>query len=239
MPVLTLKFKDDFIKDFRLQKGGSMTIGRRPENNLVIENLAVSGNHAKIDSVGDGFVLTDLQSKNGSFVNDELVASHWLKNGDVITIGKHTILFNYTGGEEIPDEKSSDMNQTMALRSDKYKEMLAKNVPSGAEEVMSEKRPSDPTGALSFLTGGEGEFPLDKKIVKIGKASTNDIVVKGFSVGKVSATISKRPDGYFFNYVEGAKPKINGKAADKSVKLNDFDVIEIGNIKVNFVMKDS
>jgi hypothetical protein len=88
------------------------------------------------------------------------------------------------------------------------------------------------------LTGGEGDITLDKKITKIGKAPTCDIVAKGFSVGKVSATISKRPDGYFFNYVEGAKPKINGKAIDKSVKLSDFDVIEIGSIKMNFVVKD-
>ena len=112
MPVLTLKFKNEVIKDYRLEKGQSMTIGRRSDNNMVIENLAVSGNHAKIDSVGDGFVLTDLQSKNGSFVNDDLIASHWLKPGDLITIGKHTIVFNYTGGEKIPDEKTGTMNQT-------------------------------------------------------------------------------------------------------------------------------
>lgn len=236
MPVLTLKFKNEFIKDYRLEKGQSVTIGRRGDNKLVIENLAVSGNHAKIDSVGDGFVLTDLQSKNGSFVNDELVASHWLKHGDVITIGKHTILFNYTGGEERPDEKTGDMNQTMALRSDKYKEMIAKNVPGGAEEIVSQK--SGPKGSLSYLTGGEGEIALDKKITKIGKSPTCDIIAKGFSVGKVSVTISKRPDGYFLNYVEGGKPKINGKAIDKSVKLNDFDVIEIGSIKMNFVVKE-
>jgi pSer/pThr/pTyr-binding forkhead associated (FHA) protein len=236
MPVLTLKFKNEFIKDYRLGKGQSMTIGRRNDNNMVVENLAVSGSHAKIDSVGDGFVLTDLQSKNGSFVNDELIASHWLKNGDVITIGKHTILFNYTGGEEIPDEKTGDMNQTMALRSDKYKEMIAKNVPDGAEEFVAEKSIS---GSLSFLSGGEGEIALDKKITKIGKASTCDIVAKGFSVGKVSATISKRPDGFFFNYVGGSKPKINGNAVDQSVKLNDFDVIEIGSVKMNFVVKES
>lgn len=235
MPVLTLKFKDEVIKDYRLQKGQSMTIGRRSDNNLVIENLAVSGSHAKIDSVGDGFVLTDLQSKNGSFVNDQLVASHWLKNGDIITIGKHTILFNYTGGEQIPDEKTGDMNQTMALQSDRYKEMMSKNIPSGAKNISPDKGPS---GVLSYLTGGEGEIILDKKITKIGKAPTCDIVAKGFSVGKVSATISKRPDGYFFNYVEGAKSKINGKAVDKTVKLNDFDVIEIGSIKMNFVVKE-
>ena len=61
----------------------------------MIENLAVSGHHAKIDSVGDGFVLIDLQSKNGSFVNEQMINSHWLKDGDVINIGKHSLIFHY------------------------------------------------------------------------------------------------------------------------------------------------
>ena len=72
MPLLTLKFKDNVIQEFPLQKETSITIGRRNDNDIVIENLAVSGNHAKIDSAGEGFVLTDLQSKNGCFVNERL-----------------------------------------------------------------------------------------------------------------------------------------------------------------------
>ena len=79
MPMLTLKFKKNTIADYPLQKGKSVTIGRRTNNDIVVENLAVSGHHAKIDSIGDGFVLTDLQSKNGCFVNEQLVTSHWLK----------------------------------------------------------------------------------------------------------------------------------------------------------------
>ena len=71
MPILTLKFKNNVIADYQLEKGKSLTIGRRGANDVVIENLAVSGHHAKIDSVGDGFVLTDLQSKNGCFVNEQ------------------------------------------------------------------------------------------------------------------------------------------------------------------------
>lgn len=60
MPMLTLKFKKNTIADYPLQKGKSVTIGRRTNNDIVVENLAVSGHHAKIDSIGDGFVLTVL-----------------------------------------------------------------------------------------------------------------------------------------------------------------------------------
>jgi pSer/pThr/pTyr-binding forkhead associated (FHA) protein len=69
MPSLTLKFKENVIGRFPVLKGKSLTIGRRKDNDVVIDNLAVSGHHAKVDAVGDAFVLVDLQSKNGSFVN--------------------------------------------------------------------------------------------------------------------------------------------------------------------------
>ena len=86
MPNITLKFKDNVIGRYPIGKGKSLTIGRRRDNDIFIDNLAVSGHHAKIDAVGEAFVLVDLQSKNGSFVNEQLVSSHWLKDGDVIKI---------------------------------------------------------------------------------------------------------------------------------------------------------
>ena len=85
MPVLTLKFKDNVIKSYPLQKGETITIGRKSSNGIVVENLAVSGHHAKVDAVGDGFLLSDLESKNGTFVNEQLVGTHWLKHGDAVT----------------------------------------------------------------------------------------------------------------------------------------------------------
>ena len=108
MPNLTLKFKDTTLEDYQLQKGNSLTIGRRKNNDVIIENLAVSGHHAKIDSVADGFVLIDLQSKNGCFVNEQLINSHWLKDGDVISIGKHSLAFSYSEDEVMPDEGSGN-----------------------------------------------------------------------------------------------------------------------------------
>ena len=99
MPLLTLKFKNSKIRDYLLQKGLSLTIGGRRNNYVVIDNLAVSGHHAKIDSVGSAFVLIDLQSKNGTFVNGERVTSTKLKDGDQILVGKHTIVFTLSQEE--------------------------------------------------------------------------------------------------------------------------------------------
>ena len=64
--------------------------------------MAVSGHHAKIDSVGDGFVFIDLQSKNGSFVNEQFTNSHWLVDGDIINIGEHSLVFDYANEESMP-----------------------------------------------------------------------------------------------------------------------------------------
>ena len=90
MPTITLKFQNQSLAEYALQKGASLTIGRRQANDIVIEDRSVSGHHAKIDSLEDRFVLIDLQSKNGTFVNGQLISSHWLQHEDVITIGGHS-----------------------------------------------------------------------------------------------------------------------------------------------------
>jgi len=86
MPVLTLLFKDKLIKKYRLEKKKSLTIGRRDDNDVFIENLGVSGYHARIDSVDEKFLLTDLQSKNGAFVNEKKVTTHFLEDGALALI---------------------------------------------------------------------------------------------------------------------------------------------------------
>ncbi|MCG6908771.1 MAG: FHA domain-containing protein [Deltaproteobacteria bacterium] len=233
MPVLTLKFKDTKINDYRLQEGGNLTIGRRDANNIVIENLAVSGFHAKIDSIDKGYLLTDLKSKNGTFVNGQLVASHWLGHGDTINIGKHTLLFIFEDGEE-RSSASGSMDKTMVMDTDKYRDMLSKSSSNAAGQL----RQSESNGVLSFLSGDLKEYEIKKKLVKIGKDNSSDIIVGGLMTGKTAATISKRPKGYYLSYVGGmAKPKVNNEVVRESVLLKEFDTIEIGSLKAQFVFK--
>ncbi|MFH1984891.1 MAG: FHA domain-containing protein [Pseudomonadota bacterium] len=231
MPIITLKFKDNVLGEYRIGEGKSLTIGRKDSNDIPIENLAVSGHHAKIDAVGDGYLLTDLKSKNGSFVNKTLASSHWLQEGDVILIGKHTLVFSYAEGEDRPAQVQN-MDQTMVMDTDKYREMLAKAAPANGQAKKAA------IGVLSYLSGGEGEVELVKKLIKIGKNSANDIVVGGLMMGQTAATISKRPNGYSLAYVEGmTKPKVNGEVVKESVMLKEFDNIEIGSVKFQFFIK--
>jgi len=238
MPKLTLQFKDNVVGEYGLEKGKGLTIGRMDSNDIVIENLAVSGHHAKIDSVGDGYLLTDLQSKNGSFVNDQQVTSHWLQHGDRVMIGKHTLLFKYEKGEERPASTGAPagaMDQTMVMDTGQYRKIMEK---AGKTTDPGSGLKGEPSGVLSYLAGGEGEVEIGKKLFKIGKSASSDLVVGGLMTGQTAATISKRPNGYSLSYVEGmAKPKVNGKAVKESVPLKEFDVIEIGNVKLQFVLK--
>ena len=234
MPNITLKYKDTKLEDYRLQKGHSLTIGRRKNNDVIIENLAVSGHHAKIDSVADGFVLVDLQSKNGSFVNEQLINSHWLKNEDVISIGKHSLVFFYSEDEVMPDDDSDEMEKTMVIDTSQHRNMMKKNH-SKVPKPRAKGNKKEILGVLTYLAGGNGKIKLNGKITKLGKHRSSDIVVKGLFVGRTSVTISKRPDGFYMSYVRGlSKPKLNEKTVTQSAILNDLDIIDIGSTKLQF-----
>ena len=239
MPILQLQYKDKVISKYRVEKGKTIKIGRRDTNDIVIENVSVSGRHAKVEpSESGGFLLVDLNSTNGTFVNDKMITTHELRHGDVISIGKHRLVFGYVKGEartEIVSKPEDEgwMEKTMVLDTEEHREMLART----AEELRA-KMTVDKVGMLSFLAGAEGEFPLTKKLVKIGKDSANDIVVGGLTMGKVAATISMMPTGYQLSFVGGmTKPKVNDKTVKESVKLEEFDTITVGSLKATFLLK--
>ena len=234
MPIVILKFNKNIVQKFRLEKEKTLTIGRRSANDMVIDNLAVSGNHAKIESIEDGFLFTDLQSKNGSFVNKQLVTSHYLKDGDIINIGKHILFFRHEQNEPISKETTPGLDKTMVMDTDRYRAMLAD---SNAGRTPGMKETGE-TGLLTYLTGGDGDVILAKKMIKIGKAADSDIVVSGILTGKNAATISLRPNGYYFSYVGGiSKPRINEDVVSGSIKLKEYDIIKIGSAKMQFTYK--
>lgn len=245
MPKITLKFKETVLADYHLPPGYSLKIGRQRDNDVVIENLAVSSHHGKIDSAGDGFVYIDLKSKNGSFINDELVSSHWMEHGDVINIGKHSLTFSYFESESRPEDKpQSELDKTMVMDTNEYRSMVNKNdaksnladepasasepipepiqepiqepVPEPVPENTDDHKKKSVRGYVTYLTGGEGTLALKQKVTKIGKDGSCDILVKGWKIGKTAATISRTRDGYFFSYVSGlTRPKINDRKASK------------------------
>ena len=237
MAKLILTFNKQVIKEYPFAKD-SITMGRQEDNTIVIDNLAVSGYHAKIDKLGGEYILTDLQSTNGTFVNDQKVVSHRLSHGDNIVIGKHVILFVATEKEKIEVEgkdKKLPLDKTMLLDTAKQRELLAKQKVAPSTAKIPEK-----VGVISFIDdSGLGEIELSKKLTKIGKAETSEIKLSGILMGATAATISRRPSGYAISYAGGmTKLKVNGAVVKDSVSLNDFDTIEIGSYKFQFYQKE-
>jgi len=184
--------------------------------------------------VGEAFVLVDLQSKNGTFVNEQLVNSHRLKHGDDISIGKHLLVFS-SGDTAEPETPPPEFEKTMVMDTSNYRSMVQKSTPVVPEPL---RRQSEPIGCLTYLSGGQGRLDLTQKLIKIGKDPTSEIVVKGFFIGATAATISRRPDGYYLSRAGGmAKPRINGERVQKSVLLQNLDLIQIGPVKLKFFLK--
>ena len=234
MARLILMFNNQVVKEYPLKKE-SITIGRNEDNVITVDNLAVSGYHARIDAAGKDFILTDLQSTNGTFVNDKKVISHKLIHGDNVIVGKHLILF-VGEGKEAPALKSADkkidMDKTMMLDTAKQKELLAKQAGTAAKANADQK-----TGMISFIEGADlGEIELTKKLTKIGKANTSEIQLSGLFMPATAATISRRPSGYVLTAM-GGKLKVNGEVIKDSVQLKEFDTIEIGKVKFQFYQK--
>lgn len=128
MPVITLKYKDKVLDKYQIGIGQSVTIGRNESNDIVIDNLAVSANHARIESVSASFIIKDLGSTNGTFVNETLVSAHGLKNNDIILVGKHTLLFDRSDLDQLrsqEDRENAD-EKTRYLDTAEYRELIQK-----------------------------------------------------------------------------------------------------------------
>lgn len=128
MPVITLKYKDKILDKYQIGIGQSVTIGRNESNDIVIDNLAVSANHARIESVSASFIIKDLGSTNGTFVNEKLVSAHGLKNNDVILIGKHTLIFDRSDLDELRSQEDLDNadEKTRYLDTAEYRDLIQK-----------------------------------------------------------------------------------------------------------------
>lgn len=218
-----------------------MTIGRKPHNDIQIDNLAISGEHAAIMTILNDSFLEDLNSTNGTMVNNQQIKKHFLQNGDVIELGKYKLKFLQ---EKPAADESADFDKTMVIRPNAMRSTeLPKPPPlpselGGAPDPASAthsraapppKSPDAPLGALQLLNGANAgkEVELTKNLTTLGKP------------GVQVAVIARRPHGYFITHVEGGSfPVVNGKMLDAQAHpLKDHDVVEIAGIKMEFFIK--
>ena len=233
MAVLSLMYNNKRLENFPIGMGDTFMIGRRAANDIVIDNLAVSFHHAKVESIGDEFLLIDLHSENGSFVNDQRIKAHWLVDGDIIAIGKHTLLFSNPKCNNLPDKMSPSIVKTMQMDTEKFRELLKQN---GLKKLPGVKARSAAIPALAFLSERRKKLLLGEHPVRIGKEPTSDIVVNGLLIGKMAAVINRVEDGWYLSCVGGlARVKVNGQVVKASIKLNRLDVIILGKLAMQFL----
>jgi pSer/pThr/pTyr-binding forkhead associated (FHA) protein len=235
MPAkLILSLNNSVLGEFPLDKE-RIILGRKAENDIQVDNLAVSGQHAAIITILNDSFLEDLDSTNGTYVNGKLVKKHALKNGDVITIGKHEL--KYVNDEASDDD--DEFEKTMIIRpgmaghaaaAAKAQEEAPPDAPDavGAEALGAAAPAADvnlPLGKIQVLSGpGVGkELELRKALITLGRP------------GVQVAVITRRPQGYFITHVEGTHPVVNGDSiGGQARQLKDHDVIELAGVKMEF-----
>ncbi|HUY03464.1 MAG TPA: FHA domain-containing protein [Rhodocyclaceae bacterium] len=212
MAKLILSMDGLVLKEIALDRERT-TIGRKPHNDIQIDNLAISGEHAVIVTLLDDSFLEDLNSTNGTYVNGQSIKKHCLQNGDVIELGKYRLkYFN-----DAPQQRAEfDGSQ----RPEAGGRQAAPSAPPGA---------TLPLGEIQILTGANAgrELELSKSLTRLGKP------------GLQVAVIARRPQGYFITHVEGDHhPVVNGRPlAAQAHPLADHDVIELAGVKMEFFLK--
>lgn len=245
MAKLVLTLDSALLGEFDLDKE-LVTIGRRPNNDVHIDNLAVSGSHAVVRTIGNDSFLEDLDSTNGTMVNGKPIKKHILQHGDVIELGKYQIKYVNEAAVNAAaiGGAQEDFEKTMIIRPSAMKPAAAPAAPPPApephhmqstttvQEVLKQGAPAAqaelPVGHLQVLNGPSAgrELVLNKALTTLGKP------------GVQVAVITRRPQGYFVTHVEGAHhPVVNGQSVGAQAhELKDHDVIELAGTKMEFFL---
>ena len=214
MPKMIVSIDGVVIKEVQLTKDRT-SLGRRPYNDIVIDNLAVSGEHAVLQMSGFEVYVEDLNSTNGTYINGKAVKKQLLEDGDTVEIGKYKIKYaNETAGAG-----SHDANAVRA------------GLPVSANGFNAATPPvafsADMDAAIKVLTGAAAgrEVALIKVVTTIGKP------------GVAVAAITRRPQGFAVAHVEGTdRPSLNGTAiGEEPVPLKNGDVLEVAGTQMKFV----
>jgi len=236
MAKFYLKFNAAVIKEIPIEKT-PLTIGRKPDNDIVIDNLSVSGHHAKITQQGNSYVIEDLQSTNGTFVNEKRIITAALKHNDAILIGQHTLVLNDPEVQEQPapqpePAKPVDTDATVVMTPQQQAQAASAAPAPGKTEL---------TGILRVIEGktDQPEYMLTNLLTYIGKSDTAAIKIRGLFAPDIAALISKRPTGYLITAVKDGYPKLNNKSVSGQVELKDSDIIEVGGLKFLFQLKEN
>lgn len=250
MPTLTLKFGDRELQQCPVGTH-PVTIGRLPDNVIVIDNPAVSGRHARVFREGNQYIVEDLKSTNGTFVSEKPIVRRTLLDRDVVLIGKHSLVFSMAGGEPAevaaPVPHVPDLGGTMMLETFRQKTLLAGIEAAGKANV--DRHDSDPpkttsplgpmlVGQVRVVSGktAQSDYTLTGVTSIIGKADTAQIKLTGWFKPRIAAALARKGEGYTVTSM-GARTAVNGQVISGRKDLRDGDLIEVAGLTLEFHMR--
>jgi len=223
MPRLVLSLDGVVLREVNLLKDRT-TVGRRSHNDVVIDNLAVSGEHAVMIMNGSEIYLEDLGSTNGTTVNGQPIKKHLLQSGDTVEIGKYRLKFFADGATGTEGDGGVDIDTSQPLRREYYGPGPA-TIQVRAPGATHDETPHG-TAMIKIMNGANSgrELALVKALTTIGRP------------GHQVAVITRRPTGYYIAHVEGENfPLVNGSNLGSAAHpLKDKDVIELAGVKMEF-----
>ena len=252
MAKLILSMDNQMIREIPLDRE-RISIGRKPQNDIQIDNLAISGAHAVVVTILHDSFLEDLDSTNGTFVNGQQIQKHFLQHNDVIELGKYRLKYIKDLNQQLSGE---DFEKTMVLRPDTVRKSM--EAPPPLEERPRPVPPVSTTATTPVPTPTpvatptpvpnptpiNDALPLGSIQVLTGSnvGRTLDLVKTLTTLGRPGvqvAVIARRPHGYFLTHVEGERqPRVNGaEIGAQAHPLSDHDIIELAGVKMEFFLK--
>lgn len=246
MAVLVVKFEGSVLQNVPVRQA-PITIGRAPDNSIAIDNVSISAHHARVEIQQGRLTLTDLGSLNGTFVNSQRVQSAALKDGDVISIGKHSIyvdeldrpeLARVSVGQPVKELVAVPaMAETFVLDTRQRRQMMQELAAAGERSQLAPARVQVAT--LSRVEGklDQEEYPLTSKLTVIGKSAMATIRLRGWFKPKVAAQINRLEGGYYLGSGDET-PGINGKPIAGPTLLAHGDLIDVCGVKLKFMIHE-
>lgn len=243
MPKLTLKFDNAILGEVPVGSK-EVSIGRSPDNAMVIDNPAVSHYHARVFNEEGRMMLEDFGSMNGTFVNGQRVKMVMLKPGDAVTVGKHTIVVSDSrdldGFASIPANKPTapKINETVMLDTRERREFLQKVAAVGESAQVAPARVKVATLVVRKGKTDRREYPLSDKLTVVGKSAMATVKMKGWFAPKAAAQINRREDNSYYVGAADKTPSVNGNPIAHPTKLSSGDVIAVAGIELEFQLRD-
>jgi len=237
MAKLLVKAHGAVIKEVPLDKA-RLTIGRKSDNDIVLDDQSTSGHHARVIQIQSVYFVEDAGSSNGTFANGKKTDRKQLVNGDQITIGQYTLVYqeDTTASVVAPPKPSFDAEKTVVMTPELQRELLKAQGGKAAVSAQAKQ-----VVILKVVTGStdQKEYKLTGPVAIIGSHDNATIKLSGWFAPKRAALLNRQGGGYAVTMSEeGKKILVNGVAIQGSMALKDGDLVEVAGVTLQYSVKE-